>query len=146
MSKKAMAKIVEISKQKENLSTHRVELSFQADIQKFLDEVYDEIDFNEKLNKAMDEAWVKTRNAVEDLVQKTNEVKNHLGNLDFKNDAKDIKDRVKAAAKELGVDPNAVKGYDLIDDAINDAKDQIADAKINIKDSKPPTGKQKMQI
>ena len=141
MSKKAMAKIVEISKQKENLSTHRVELSFQDDIQKFLTEVYDEIDFNENLNKEMDESWVKTRNAVEDLVQKTNEVKNHLANLDFKGDAKEIKDRVKAAAKELGVDPTAVKGYDLIDDAINDALDQIADAKTNIKDSKPPTGK-----
>ena len=39
MKKQAMAKIVKISKQE--LSTHRVELNFQADIQKFLDEVYD---------------------------------------------------------------------------------------------------------
>ncbi len=136
-----MDHIVAVTKNdKQELATHRVELSFQADIQKFLDEVYDEIDFNEKLNKAMDEAWAKARNAVNDLVQQTNEVKSHLPNLDVKADGKVIKDRVKKAADELGVDPNAVKGYDLIDDAINDAKDQIADAKINIKDSKPPKG------
>tara|TARA_R100000664_G_C2745335_1_gene133190 strand:+ start:95 stop:523 length:429 start_codon:yes stop_codon:yes gene_type:complete len=142
MRKKAMSHIVAITKNdKQELATHRVELSFQEDIQKFLDEVYDEIVFNEKLNEEMDEAWVKTRNAVEDLVQKTNEVKNHLPNLDFKGDAKVIKDRVKAAAKELGVDPNAVKGYEAIDDAITDAKDQIDNAKTNIKDSKVPTGK-----
>mgnify|MGYP003667497687 CR=1 FL=1 len=139
MRKKAMAKIVEISKQQ--LSTHRVELNFQADIQKFLDEVYEEIDYNEDLNKEMDQAWARANSAVQDLVEFTNQVKNHLPNLDVKADGKDIKDRVKRAADELGVKPDAVKGYDLIDLAVKDAKEQQTNAKINIKDSKPPTGK-----
>ena len=139
MRKKAMNYVAQVTKQE--LSTHRVELNFQQDIQKFLDEIYDEIDYNEKLNKAMDEAWAKARNAVNDLVEKTNEVKDNLQNLDFKADAKDIKDRVKQAADALGVKPDAVKGYDLIDMAVKDAKEQQTNAKINIKDSKPPTGK-----
>lgn len=125
---------------KTNLATHRVELSFQADIQKFLDEVFDEIDYSEQMNKKMDEAWVKTRTAVEDLVQATNRVKETLPNLDVKADAKNLKDRVKSAASELGVDPKAVKGYDLIDDAVNEANKQIQDTKVNIKDSKVPKG------
>jgi|TARA_A100000172_G_scaffold73000_1_gene54384 queuine/archaeosine tRNA-ribosyltransferase len=141
MRKKAMDHIVAITKNdKQELSTHRVELNFQADIQKFLDEVYEEIDYNEKLNKSMDEAWAKARNAVNDLVEQTNEVKNHLPNLDVKADGKEMKDRVKKAADELGVKPDAVKGYDLIDLAVKDAKEQQTNAKINIKDSKPPKG------
>ena len=129
------------SKEKQELSTHRVELNFQADIQKLLDEVYEEIDFNEDLNKEMDQAWARANSAVQDLVEFTNQVKNHLPNLDVKADAKEIKDRVKRAADELGVKPDAVKGYDLIDIAVKDAKEQQTNAKINIKDSKPPTGK-----
>jgi len=141
MRKKAMDHIVAITKNdKQELSTHRVELNFQADIQKFLDEVYEEIDYNEDLNKEMDQAWARANSAVQDLVEFTNQVKNHLPNLDVKADAKEIKDRVKRAADELGVKPDAVKGYDLIDLAVKDAKEQQTNAKINIKDSKPPKG------
>ena len=139
MRKKAMNYVAQVTKQE--LASHRVELNVKADIQKFLDEVYEEIEYNEDLNKEMDQAWARANSAVQDLVEFTNQVKNHLPNLDVKADGKDIKDRVKKAADELGVKPDAVKGYDLIDVAIRDAKEQQTNAKINIKDSKPPTGK-----
>jgi urate oxidase len=141
MNKKTMAKIVEISKeQKQDFATHKVQLSFKDDIQKFVDEVFEEIDYNEGLNKAMDASWVNARNAIEDLVEKTDAVKNHLPNLNVKPDGTVLKNKIKQAAAELGVKPEAVKGYDDIDTAISEANKQLQDAKVNIKDSKPPKG------
>ena len=125
---------------KTELAIHKVELNFQQDITKFISEIDDEIDYIKELNKAMDAAWVKTRNAVNDLVKATDEVKSQLPSLDWKADAKDLKAKVKAAADSLGVSPDAVKGYDLIDMAVNDAKEQQTEAKMNIKDSKVPKG------
>ena len=125
---------------KTELAIHKVELNLQQDISKFISEIDDEIDYSKELNKAMDAAWVKTRNAVNDLVKATDEVKNQLPSLDWKADAKDLKAKVKAAADSLGVNPDAVKGYDLIDMAVNDAKEQQAESKMNIKDSKVPKG------
>ena len=125
---------------KTELTTHRVELNLQQDITKFMNEIDDEIDYSKELNKAMDAAWVKTRNAVNDLVKATDEVKSQLANLDWKSDAKDLKAKVKSAADSLGVNPDAVKGYDLIDMAVQDAKEQQTEAKTNIKDSKVPKG------
>ena len=83
---------------KTELAIHKVELNFQQDITKFISEIDDEIDYSKELNKAMDAAWVKTRNAVNDLVKATDEVKSQLPSLDWKADAKDLKAKVKAAA------------------------------------------------
>jgi uncharacterized protein YhaN len=138
MSKKIMSKIVSIEKQE--LSAIRVDLNFQQDIQKFVDEVFEEIDYSERINKEMDAAWVKTRNAVQELTQATQEVKNHLSSLDVKSDAKSLQDKVKAASAELGVKPTAVKGYDDIDVAVKEATKQAQNARANIKDSKIPKG------
>jgi len=123
---------------KEELAAHKVELNLQGVIQKFVDEVYDEIDYSEKINSAMDQAWVKARNAIQDLAKATQEVKDHLSALDVSSDAKNIQDRVKSAAAELGVNPNAVKGYDDIAGAVQDAKRQAQESRANIKDSKVP--------
>ena len=139
MSKKVMQKIVSINKQTE-LSAIRVDLNFQQDIQKFVDEVFEEIDYSERINKEMDAAWVKTRNAVQELIKATQEVKNHLSSLDVKSDAKSLQDKVKSAADALGVKPTAVKGYDDIGVAVKEATKQAQNARANIKDSKIPTG------
>jgi len=133
-----MQRIVSIEKQE--LSAIKVNLNFQQDIQKFVDEVYDEIDYSIQINKEMDAAWVKTRNAVQELIKATQEVKSHLSNLDVKADAKSLQDKVKSAADELGVKPSAVKGYDDIGDAVKEAAKQAQDARVNIKDSKIPKG------
>lgn len=121
-----------------NLTSVKVELNLQMDIDKFVDEIYQEIDYSEKINKDMDAAWVKVRNAVQDLSKATQEVKDHVGNLDFRSDAKSLKDKVKAAADSLGVKPDAVKGYDMIDVAVRDASEQAKSSRINIRDSKVP--------
>ena len=139
MSKKVMQKIVSINKQTE-LSAIRVDLNFQQDIQKFVDEVFEEIDYSERINKEMDAAWVKTRNAVQELIKATQEVKNHLSSLDVKSDAKSLQDKVKSAADALGVKPTAVKGYDDIGVAVKEATKQAQNARANIKDSKIPKG------
>jgi len=116
----------------------KVELNIVADIQKFVDEVFSEIEYSEQINKAMDSAWVKAKNAIEDLTKATEEVKSHLNNLDVKADAKSIKEKVKSAAEAIGVNPSAVKGYDEIDVAVKEADKQLQSAKINIRDSKVP--------
>lgn len=136
-NKNAMSKIAQINKPTE-LAAIKVNLSFQQDIDKFVDEVFDEIDYSEKINKVMDAAWAKARNAIQDLAKATQEVKDHLPALDVKSDAKALQDKIKTAADELGVKPSAVKGYDSIADAVQEANKQLQDAKINIKDSKPP--------
>ena len=123
---------------KTELSDHKVELNLQMDIDKFVDEIYEEIDYSERINKDMDAAWVKVRNAVQELSKATQEVKDHVGNLDFRSDAKSLKDKVKAAADAIGVKPDAVKGYDMIDVAVRDASEQAKNARINIRDSKVP--------
>lgn len=123
---------------KEDLASHKVELNLQGVIQKFVDEVYDEIEYSAKINSAMDQAWVKARNAIQDLAKATQEVKDHLSALDVTSDAKNIQDRVKSAASELGVNPSAVKGYDDIAGAVQDAKRQAQESRANIKDSKVP--------
>ena len=116
----------------------KVELNIVADIQKFVDEVFSEIEYSEQINKAMDSAWVKAKNAIEDLTKATEEVKSHLNSLDVKADAKSIKEKVKSAAEAIGVNPSAVKGYDEIDVAVKEADKQLQSAKINIRDSKVP--------
>ena len=134
---KIITKLNKVKQEEVKLASHRIELNIQADIQKFVDEVFDEIDYSKELNADMDKAWVIAKNAIQDLAKATEEVKSHLPNLDAAPDGKQIQGRVKSAAEELGVKPSAVKGYDDIADAIQEAKKQAQNAKANIKDSKP---------
>ncbi len=120
-----------------NLSAHKVSLNIQSDVNKVLDELQDAIDLLDGYDTKLDNAGMTlkiARDKFEDIER------------DYKQDAKNaradiqqansIKSKVENAAKDLGVEPKAVKGYDLIDDYIKDLNEAIKFVPISIKQFK----------
>ena len=140
MSKKAMAKIVEINKQE--LSTEKVELGAVQDFNKVADRL---TSGSKNLNKAAQEFV----NDLSDFGKLRNKLDDSFGRAETFSDQ--IEDDVKLiqklaedvanAAKELGIQPkdagidmNVVKIIDDIEDTINTVRKNSTDAKkiINI--------------
>jgi len=120
---------------KTELANHKISLNLQADISKVLDELDDSIelletgvddlsDVSQKVKLAMDE-YQETADGYE---RDANGAKSDITN------AKQVKEKVEEIAKDLGVDPNGVKNYKLIDNYIKALEDLISDAPSVIKD------------
>lgn len=110
-----------LKEDKINLSAHKVSLNIQSDVNKILDELQDALDVLDKYDTRLDNAGGELRRAKDnfDVLERGYKQDANNAKSDVQN-AKSIKSKVEAAAKDLGVDPNAVKGYNLIDDYIKD--------------------------
>jgi hypothetical protein len=110
-----------LKEDKINLSAYKVSLNIQSDVNKILDELQDALDVLDKYDTRLDNAGGELRRAKDnfDVLERGYKQDANNAKSDVQN-AKSIKSKVEAAAKELGVDPNAVKGYNLIDDYIKD--------------------------
>lgn len=120
---------------KTELSNHKISLNLQADINKVLDEMEDSIQIletdaddlsgvSQKVKLAMDEY----EEASNEIIRDANSAKSDITN------AKQVKEKVEEIAKDLGVDPNGVKNYKIIDAVISDLETLISDVPSVIKD------------
>ena len=79
---------------------------------------------SQKVKLAMDEY----EEASNEIIRDANSAKSDITN------AKQVKEKVEEIAKDLGVDPNGVKNYKIIDAVISDLETLISDVPSVIKD------------
>jgi ABC-type transporter Mla subunit MlaD len=124
--KSAMNKVAKINKNKTELNAHRLNLSLQADINKVVDEMDDSFGLLEEQQQELDDLALKLRNIKGDFDKLVNDTEGDIRSAQADlQQGKSIEAKVKQAAKDLGVDPDGVKGFDLLQVAINDLEEQI---------------------
>lgn len=124
--KSAMNKVAKINKNKTELNAHRLNLSLQADINKVVDEMDDSFGLLEEQQQELDDLALKLRNIKGDFDKLVNDTEGDIRSAQADlQQGKSIEAKVKQAAKDLGVDPDGVKGFDLLQVSINDLEEQI---------------------
>ena len=124
ISKEELSK--EVSSKRVSLGTYNVNLNVQQDIAKKFDELEDELSELARSLKEIDDKGAQLRDARDNFDKVVREAKESQKAAQGEiNETKKLKQRVESAAKELGVDAKAVKGYDLIDDYISDLQEEI---------------------
>lgn len=124
--KSAMNKVAKINKNKTELNAHRLNLSLQADIDKVVDEMGDSYQLLEEQQQELDGLALKLRNIKGDFDKLVNDTEGDIRSAQADlQQGKSIEAKVKQAAKDLGVDPDGVKGFDLLQVSINDLEEQI---------------------
>ena len=124
--KSAMNKVAKINKNKTELNAHRLNLSLQADIDKVVDEMDDSYQLLEEQQQELDGLALKLRNIKGDFDKLVNDTEGDIRSAQADlQQGKSIEAKVKQAAKDLGVDPDGVKGFDLLQVSINDLEEQI---------------------
>ena len=130
--KKAMSKIAQINKEK--LSAQKVELNIQQDIDKVLDRLIADFQELRKLEGDIDMQSEKVKRAKADLDDFIREAKQLQKDTQKKiQEASSIQNKAEKAAKDLGVDVNAIKGYSEIRGAISEAEEEIRNISTFIK-------------
>jgi hypothetical protein len=108
------------------LASQQTKLSIQADVNKVVDELGLTFDILGKADIRLDDASDEVRQAKKKFDKIVNDIE-----ADAKSARADIsqgesiKSKVEAMAKDLGVDPGQVDGYDLLDVSIRDLKEAI---------------------
>jgi chromosome segregation ATPase len=124
ISKEELSK--EVSSKRVSLGTYNVSLNVQQDIAKKFDELEDELSELARSLREIDDKGAELRDARDNFDKVVREAKESQKAAQGEiNETKKLKQRVESAAKELGVDAKAVKGYDLIDDYISDLQEEI---------------------
>ena len=124
ISKEELSK--EVSSKRVSLGTYNVNLNVQQDIAKKFDELEDELSELARSLREIDDKGAELRDARDNFDKVVREAKESQKAAQGEiNETKKLKQRVESAAKELGVDAKAVKGYDLIDDYISDLQEEI---------------------
>jgi len=124
ISKEELSK--EVSSKRVSLGTYNVNLNVQQDIAKKFDELEDELSELARSLREIDDKGAQLRDARDNFDKVVREAKESQKAAQGEiNETKKLKQRVESAAKELGVDAKAVKGYDLIDDYISDLQEEI---------------------
>lgn len=117
------------NKLKENkveLSTQKVELNMQQDIDKALDNLISEFQSLRVLEGDIDMQSEKVKRAKADLDDFIRDAKQAQKATQQRiKDANQVKAKAEKAAKDLGVDAKAIKGYSEIDDIISEAQEDI---------------------
>lgn len=120
---------------KTELSNHKINLNLQADINKVLDEMEDSIQLLESDADDLSGVSQKVKLAMDEYEEASNElIRNANGAKSDITNAKQVKGKVEEIAKDLGVDPNGVKNYKIIDTVISDLETLISDVPSVIKD------------
>ena len=138
MNKRELSKVFsKLSRKEVNLESHKVELSFIQDIQQLINTIYREVDASEKEASSLDGKIGQIMSLKDILMQ---EAKKHEGTLDglnvLKFDAKEMKNKVSQAAKDLGVDIKNIKGMDDLDGALEESIKAMDNLGMMIKDAK----------
>ena len=138
MNKRELSKVFsKLSRKEVNLESHKVELSFIQDIQQLINTIYREVDASEKEASSLDGKIGQIMSLKDILMQ---EAKKHEGTLDglnvLKFDAKEMKNKVSQAAKDLGVDIKNIKGMDDLDGALEESIKAMDNLGMMIKEAK----------
>jgi hypothetical protein len=123
-NKNTMSKIAQIHK--EELSAEKVELNMQQDIDKVLDRLISEFQSLRSIEGDIDVQFEKVKRAKADLDDFIRDAKQAQKETQKRvQEANQVKAKAEKAAKDLGVDAKAIKGYNEIDDIISEAEEEI---------------------
>jgi len=125
-----------LPKEKIELAIHKVALGLVDDIQSLVDDIEDSVKFTEKLRKELDKQSDVAYVAVEKVKSMIPEVKDYVSELSsWSPDIKNLKAKIKTAASDLGVKPDDIKNYDLLDIVQDMALEEAAISKISVKEA-----------
>jgi len=123
-------------KEKVNLSIHKISLGLVDDIQDLVDDIKGDVEEAEKLRKNLEKESNLAYVAVEKVKKLTPEVKDYISNLKgWAPDIKQLKGKIKSAADDLGVKPDDIKNYDLLDIIQEMALEEAAEVQNQVKES-----------
>ena len=138
MNKRELSKVFSrLAKEEVNLGTHRVDLALTDDLKKMFDVV----------DKTSDDifGWRKpTQEKINQIKSLKEQIRNRLDNTEdnikyldtFIPKLQSLKDKLSKSAKELGVNPKDIKGFDKIDVRISQIKDKSKDFKSDSKEAR----------
>ena len=125
-----------LPKEKVALAIHKVALGLVDDIQSLVDDIEDSVKEAEKLRKALDKQSDVAYVAVEKVKSLIPDVKDYVGELTtWSPDIKNLKAKIKTAAADLGVKPDDIKNYDLLDIVQDMALEESAKVKESVKEA-----------
>jgi len=128
MSKKAMAKIVEISKQE--LSTEKVELALVDDIDKAISNLRSELDNLQKAERNQFNAVVAIRQAINEARKVDNDSVNISNKVEGMVDTSaKLITKAQQAAKDLGIKQSDIKGVRELFNVIDDIDQKVEEIK-----------------
>ncbi len=128
MSKKAMAKIVEISKQE--LSSEKVELALVDDINKAISDLNNELKNLEKAERNQFNAVVAIRQAINEAKKIDNDSVSLSNKAEGRGDsAAKLISKAQQAAKDLGIKQSDIKGVKELFDVIDKIDQKVEEIK-----------------
>ena len=131
--------LTKLSKNKVNLATQKVELTFVMDANKLIDEIDDSSDYIFKLGSNIDGAMAQINSLVDDLSKLNQDLVDAGKSIDGDiGEIKSVKDKIKKAADGIGADPKSIKVYNELDDMIGVIKKAKDEASFWAKESKRP--------
>ena len=131
--------LTKLSKNKVNLATQKVELTFVMDANKLIDEIDDSSDYIFKLGSNIDGAMAQINSLVDDLSKLNKDLVDAGKNIEGEiGEIKSVKDKIKKAADEIGADPKSIKVYNELDEMIGIIKKAKDEASFWAKESKRP--------
>ena len=117
MNKRELSKVFsKLSREEVNLESHKVELTLLNDLKKLYDVVDKLTDENDSWRKPTQEIINKIKNLKEDVRNELSFAENKLDALEsFIPKLQSMKDKISQQAKDLGIKPKDIKGFDKID-------------------------------
>ena len=117
MNKRELSKVFsKLSREDVNLGSHKVELTLLNDLQKLYDVVDKLTDETDSWRKPTQEIINKIKNLKEDVRNELSFAENKLDALEsFIPKLQSMKDKISQQAKDLGIKPKDIKGFDKID-------------------------------
>tara|TARA_R110002167_G_scaffold106627_6_gene273335 strand:+ start:716 stop:1147 length:432 start_codon:yes stop_codon:yes gene_type:complete len=123
-------------KEKVELTIHKVALGLVDDIQNLVDDIEGDVKEAGKLRKLLDKESDAAYVAVEKVKKMIPEVKDYIPNLKgWAPDIKALKTKIKSAAADLGVKPDDIKNYDLLDIVQDMALEEAAEVTNSVKEA-----------
>ena len=125
-----------LPKEKVELTIHKVALGLVDDIQNLVDDIEGDVKEAGKLRKVLEKESAAAYSIVEKVKKMIPEVKDYISNLkSWAPDIKALKTKIKSAAADLGVKPDDIKNYDLLDIVQDMALEEAAEVTISVKDA-----------
>lgn len=138
MNKRELSKVFSrLAKEEVNLESHRVDLALADDLKKMFDVVDKTSDDIFGWRKPTQEKINQIRSLKEQIRNRLDNTEDDIKYLDtFIPKLQSLKDKLSKSAKELGVNPKDIKGFDKIDVRIRQIKDKSKDFKSDSKEAR----------
>jgi len=124
-------------KDKTELAKHKVNLTLADDLKKMFDVVDKRTDELDSWRKPTQEIINKIKNLKEDIRNTLSSTGNKLESLNtFIPKLESLRDKISTSAKELGINPKEIKGFDKINIRIKQIKSRPNDFKSDSKEAR----------